>query len=146
MNGGRAAQELLGREFVPAHHAKRASLFSLSRGNLYFDFDLRRLESALVFRWIRNWRLDNCARDQRCFAQWLYFWLSFLATLGRWLSRSIFQVTSVLSRLRLRELFQPASHALGVAESVLGRLHRSLRATLRNWHLARLANPVTFRQ
>jgi hypothetical protein len=26
----------------------------------------------------------------------------------------------VLSRLRLRDLFQPASHALGMVESVLG--------------------------
>src|SRR5436190_13379492 len=34
---GRAAQELLGRAFIPAHHAKCASLFFLSGAFVHFD-------------------------------------------------------------------------------------------------------------
>ncbi len=37
---------------------------------------------------------------------------------------------------RLRDLFQPTPHVVGVDESVLGRLHRSLRAALRDGRLA----------
>src|SRR4030095_15700904 len=37
MHCGRAAKELLGRAFVPAHHAKCASLFSLSGALVHFD-------------------------------------------------------------------------------------------------------------
>ena len=40
--------------------------------------------------------------------------------------------------LFLRELLEPASHALGVDESVLGRLHRPVRASLFDGDLARL--------
>ena len=46
----------------------------------------------------------------------------------------------MLSRLRLRELFKPAPYALGVDESVLGRLQRSLCAAVCNGRLVRLAN------
>src|SRR4029450_8445634 len=46
-------------------------------------------------------------------------------------------------RLRLRQLLESPPHALGVAESVVGRLHRSLCATLCNGGLARLANRLT---
>jgi hypothetical protein len=49
----------------------------------------------------------------------------------------------VLSRLRLCDLFQPAPHALGLAELVLGRFHRSLRAALLDGCLDRLANRLS---
>src|SRR5207248_1573524 len=48
VHGGRAAQNISRRAFVPAHHAKRAPLFSVSRAHFHFDSELRRLESALV--------------------------------------------------------------------------------------------------
>jgi hypothetical protein len=40
--------------------------------------------------------------------------------------------------LLLRELLEPPPHALGVDESVLGRLHRPVRASLFDGDLARL--------
>ncbi len=49
----------------------------------------------------------------------------------------------MLSRLRLCDLFQPAPHALGLAEFVLGRFHRSLRAALLDGCLDRLANRLS---
>ena len=36
LHGGRAAEDLSGRTFVSAHHAERASLFSLSRAPVHF--------------------------------------------------------------------------------------------------------------
>src|SRR6266478_7528184 len=107
------------------------------------------MESALVCRsndrekyvWHRRW--DGGSRNQCRSAQWLYVWLSFPATFGRRISRSIFEIADMLSRLRLCDLFQPAPHALGLAKFVLGRLHRSLRAALLNGCLARLANRLS---
>ena len=49
----------------------------------------------------------------------------------------------MLSRLRLRELFKPAPYALGVDESVLGRLQRSLRAAVCDGYLARFQNRLS---
>src|SRR6266516_4750162 len=103
------------------------------------------MESALVCRsnhrekcvWHRRW--DGRSRNQCRSAQRLYVWLSFPAPFGRRISRSIFQIADMLSRLRLRDLFQPAPHALGLAEFVLGRFHRSLRAALFDGCLDRLA-------
>ena len=45
--------------------------------------------------------------------------------------------------LRLCELLEPAPHALGLDELVLGRLHRPLHPSLLNGHLARLENLLT---
>ena len=56
-------------------------------------------------------------------AQRLYIWMPFLAASDRRISRSNFQIASLLSRIRLRELSESQAHALGVAESVLGRLY-----------------------
>src|SRR6266404_1665276 len=104
------------------------------------------MESALVCRsndrekyvWHRRW--DGGSRNQCRSAQWLYIWLSLAATFGRRISRSIFEIADMLSRLRLCDLFQPAPHALGLAKFVLGRFHGSLRAALLNGCLDRLAN------
>ena len=81
----------------------------------------------------------NRARDQRCSARRLYFWLSFAAASGWRIFRSIFESACVLSRLHMRGLFESPSHALGVAQSVLGGLCRSLRAPVCDGCLARLA-------
>src|SRR6266567_7135914 len=107
------------------------------------------MESALVCRsndrekcvWVRRWDDGSC--NQCRSAQRLYVWLSFPATFGWRISRSIFQITDMLSRLRLCDLFQPAPHALGMAEFVLGRFHRSLRAALLDGCLDRLANSLS---
>ena len=129
MHSGRAAQELLGRAFIPAHHAKCASLFSLSGALDHFDPCLRRLESALVCRssdgqkFIRNRRRHDRARDQCIFVERLHIRMPLPSTFDRWISRSTCKVASLLSRLRLCELSESPPHALGVAESVLGRLH-----------------------
>src|SRR5437867_1550641 len=133
---GRAAQELLGRTILPVDHAECASIFSLSRGVFSHRTLHRRLEGAVVFKWIWNRRRHNCAGNQCCFARRLYVWLSLATAFGRRISRSIFQITNVLPRLRVRDLFQSPPHALGVAESLLGRLCRSLRASVRNGYLA----------
>jgi hypothetical protein len=97
------------------------------------------LESALVPRWIWNWCWDNCARDQCRLAEWLHFWLSLIAPFGRRVFGSIFQITDMLSCLHLRNLLQSAPHALGLAESVLGGLYRSVCAALCGGRLDRLA-------
>src|SRR6266567_3609367 len=107
------------------------------------------MESALVCRsndrekcvWYRRWH--DGSRNQCCSAQRLYLWLSFPATFGRRISRSIFQIAGMLSRLRMCDLFQPTPHALGLAEFVLGRFHRSLRAALLDGSLDRLANRLS---
>ena len=43
----------------------------------------------------------------------------------------------------MRELFERASHALGMDESFLGRLQRPLRAAVRNGCLARFQNRLS---
>ena len=48
VHGGRTAQKVSGRALVPAHHAKCAPLFFVSRAYFHSDSELRRLESALV--------------------------------------------------------------------------------------------------
>ncbi len=50
-------------------------------------------------------------------------WMPFVAASDRRISRSNCKVASLLSRLRLCELSESPAHALGVAESVLGRLY-----------------------
>src|ERR1043166_4391658 len=132
MHRGRAAQELLGRAVIPTDYAECASIFSISRRVFYSDSVVRRMESALVSKWIWHRRWHHRACNQRCSAGWLHVWLSLAATSGWRISGSIFPRGNVLSRLRLRNLFQSPPHALGVAESVLGRFRRSLRAALRN--------------
>ena len=63
-------------------------------------------------------------------ARRLHIWLSFAAPLVGGFRDQFSQVARLLSRLSLRQLLQSPPHALGVDEFVLGRLHRSLRATL----------------
>src|SRR5262249_3954318 len=65
--------------------------------------------------------------------------LPLIPPLGRRISRPIYAVTNMLSRLCMRNLFQPPPHALGMAEPVLGRFCRSVRAPLRDRYLARCA-------
>src|SRR6266496_1179987 len=149
MHRGRTPKNVSGREFVSPHHAKRSPLFSLSRVTLPDYPHDRRLESALVCRstkrtkfvWDRSWydRSGNQCRP----AGRLYFWLPLIATFGWRLSRSIFQIARLLSRLRMRELLQSPAHALGLAQLVLGRLRRSLCTALLDGHLARLANRLS---
>src|SRR6266700_2803092 len=93
------------------------------------------------FVWDRSWydRSGNQCRP----AGRLYFWLPLIATFGWRLSRSIFQIARLLSRLRMRELLQSPAHALGLAQLVLGRLRRSLCTALLDGHLARLANRLS---
>ncbi len=139
MHRWRATQKLLGRAFVSAHHAKRSSLLSLPRVVLPSGSGLRCLEGALVSRWIWNWYRHNRVGNQRRPAGRLYFWLPFAPASGWRFSGSIFQITVMLSRLHLRELFQSPPHALGMAQSVLGGLCRSLRPPVLNGCLDRLA-------
>ena len=146
MHGGRTPKNVSGRGFVSPHHAKRSPLFSLSRVTLPDHPHDRCLEGALVCRsterrkfvWDRRWydRSGNQCRP----AGRLYFWLPLIATFGWRLSRSIFQIARLLSRLRMRELLQSPAHALGLAQLVLGRLRRSLCAALLDGHLARCAS------
>src|SRR6266404_5286965 len=137
LHSGRATQKLLGRAIVPTHHAKCASIFSLSGAFFSNRAVHRRLEGALVFRWIRNWSGRDCARNQRCFARRLHIRVSLATTSGRRISRPIFALTYVLSHVRVRQLFQSTPHAVGVAEFVLCVFRRSVRAALCNGNLAR---------
>jgi hypothetical protein len=139
VHGGGTAQELLGRAFVPADHAECASVFSLSRSLISSNSSVRRLESALVCKWIWNRCRHDCACNQCRVARRLHHWVSFSATPGGRISRSIFKGASMLSRLWMCDVFQPAPHALGLGESVLGRVRRSVRAPLRDGNLARCA-------
>ena len=149
MHGGRTPKNVSGRGFVSPHHAKRSPLFSLSRVTLPDHPHNRCLEGALVCRpserrkfvWDRRWH--DCSGNQCRPAGRLYFWLPLIATFGWRLSRSIFQITRLLSRLRMRELLQSPAHALGLAQLVLGRLCRPLCTALLDWHLARLANRLS---
>ena len=63
------------------------------------------------------------ARHQRLFAGRLHNRVSLPATFDRRISRSTRKIASLLSRLRLRELSESPPHALGLGESVLGRLY-----------------------
>ncbi len=125
---GRATENLLGRAVVSADHAKCASLFPLSGARDHFDPCLRCLESAVVCRsndrqkLIWNRRRHDRARDQCISIGRLYVRVSFITTFNRRISRSTCKVANLLSRLRLRELLESASHALGMDESLLGRL------------------------
>ena len=56
------------------------------------------------------------------FVERLHIRLPLPPTFDRRISRSTCKIASLLSRLRLRELFKPPPYALGVDESVLGRL------------------------
>ena len=88
-------------------------------------------------KFIRNRRRHDRARDQCISVERLHIRLPLPSTSDRRISRSTCKVANMLSRLRLRELFKPAPYALGMDESVLGRLQRSLCATLCNGRLAR---------
>ena len=145
---GEPRKSYLGRALIPAHHAECASLFPLSGALDHFDPCLRRLESALVRRscdrqkFIWDWCRHNCARDKRLLAERLYIRLPLAATSDRRISRSTGKIANLLPRLRLRQLPESPPHALGVAESILGRFYRSLCATLRDGRLARLADSL----
>ena len=69
--------------------------------------------------------------------------LPFTAAPGWRISRSILQVARPPPRLRLRKLPQPPSHALGLDEPVLGRLHRPLCPALLDGSLDGLENFLT---
>src|SRR5439155_25438302 len=105
-----------------------------------------RLESALVCRsgdgqkFIRHRRRHDRARYQCVFAERLYIRVSLITTFDRRISRSTCKIANLLSRLRLCELSESPPHALGVAESVLGRFCRSVRPALCYGNLARLAD------
>ena len=143
MHSGRAAQKLLGGAFLPAHHAKCASILSLSGAFFSNRAFHRRLESAVVPRRIWNWRGHDCARNQRCFARRLHIWVSLATTSGRRISGSIFTLADMLSHVRVRQLFQSTPHAVGVAQFVLGRLFRFVRAVMCDGHLARCPASLT---
>src|SRR4030095_2359309 len=128
----RTTGDLSWRTKLSAHPAKCAPLFSVSRDPFHRHFDLRCLARALVFgscdranelrRGIRhNHPRGECAPPGK-----LHFRLPFTATPGRWISRSTLESASLLQRVSLRKLSEPASHALGVAQSndrdVRGRL------------------------
>jgi len=142
MHRGGTSKDLSGRTFLPPDYAKRTPLFSLSRVHLSRHPHDRCLEGTLVCRcyqrekfiWYRH--RNDCARHQCCSARWLYLWLSFSAAFGRGISRSVFKITKLLPRLRMRELFQSPPHALGMAQFVLGRLRGSLRPILLDGCLA----------
>jgi hypothetical protein len=93
------------------------------------------------FNWDRRWY--NCSRNQCYSAERLYVWLSFTATFGGRLSRSIFKIAKLLPRLRVCELLQSPSHALGMAQFVLGRLFRSVRSPLLDGCVARSENRLS---
>src|SRR6266699_6158205 len=143
------SKDLSGRTFLPAGYAKRSPLFSLSRVSLPDHPHDRCLEGALVCRsterrkFVRDRRWYDRSGNQCRPAGRLYFWLPLIATFGWRLSRSIFQIARLLSRLRMRELLQSPAHALGLAQLVLGRLRRSLCTALLDGHLARLANRLS---
>jgi len=67
--------------------------------------NLRPLESALVFRWIWNWPRHGHPCNQCCFAWRLHGWLSFAPAFGWRIPGPIFEITNMLSRIRMRELF-----------------------------------------
>src|ERR1044072_2285283 len=145
MHRGRAASSLLGRAVVSAHHAKRSSLFPLPRDLVPSFSSLRCLEGALVSGWIwGRGRHDRVGNQPRA-AFRLHVWLPFAAASGWRSFRSIFESACVLSCLHLRGLFESPSHSLGMAQSILGRLCRSLRPPLCDGRLARLAAPIAAR-
>src|SRR5215471_12396990 len=142
MHGGRAAQKLLRRALIPAHHAERTSLFYVSGAVVHFDSRLRCLESALVRRscdrqkFIWDWRRHDCPCNKCVSAERLHVRLSLATTFDRRFSGSTCKVADLLPRLRLCHLLESPPHALGLDESLLGRLYRSVCATLRDGNLA----------
>src|SRR5436309_15940777 len=119
MHGRGTSKDLSGRTFVPAHHAKYASLLSLSCVLLPAGSDLRRLEGPLVCRsrkrknFIRHWHRHDCARNECRPAGGLYIWLSFTAAFSGWIFVSILQIAGVLPCSRLCYLFHSAAYDLG---------------------------------
>src|SRR3954471_4308965 len=108
---GRAAQNLSRRTLVPAHHAKCASLFSLSRPALHRrPFD-RRVEIILVRRScsrkdvLRHWNRHTRVANQCCPSRELHIRLSCPPPCGGRISRSAFPVDRLLPGLSLCELF-----------------------------------------
>ena len=73
------------------------------------------------FTWHR--RRHNCTGHQRLFAGRLHIRVPFPSTSDRRIPRSTCKVASLLSSVRLRGLSKSPAHAVGVAESVLGRLY-----------------------
>src|ERR1051326_8231630 len=121
----RAAQDLSRRALVPAHHAERASLFSLSRAALHRRAFHRRVERVLVRRsgdgenFIRPWNRHARLAHQRRPSREFHIRLSCAAPRRRRLSRSAFAIYCVLSGLSLCELLQSPPHALGDRKSVV---------------------------
>ena len=102
---GEPRKTYLGRAFVPAHHAKRAPLLSLSRARFHSDPDLSMFgkrcglsiqPAAKLFRYRRR---HARSRDQCCFARRLHLWLPFAAPFDRRISRSTLKIAILLSLL-----------------------------------------------
>jgi len=69
--------------------------------------------------------------------------LSLSAPLDRGFSQSTDKIDIFVSNVSLRHLLESAPLALGLAEFVLGWIHRSLRASLLNGNLVRLPDHLT---
>src|SRR5205823_4774571 len=78
-------------------------------------------------------------------AERIHIWLSFTASPRGRGNRPALRSAAPPWRLSLRELFQPSPHALGLAESLLGRILRPLREAVFDGHLARSAPAVNSR-
>src|SRR5437773_7822953 len=150
----RAAPSLPGREFIPAHHAEHSPLLPLFGAAFYLVPDPRRLASALVsspnHRQCRGRGVWNGCRNAgaggKCdSAERIHIWLSFTASPRGRGNRPALRSAAPPWRLSLRELFQPSPHALGLAESLLGRILRPLREAVFDGHLARSAPAVNSR-
>src|SRR5204863_8215286 len=115
---------------------------SLPRDPFHFRVGHGCVEGALVRRsghrenLLRPWRWHTGFGFECRFAGWIHLWLPRATPLDRRIPRSTFEIARVLSRVCLRELLQSPPYALGVAEFVLGRVLRSLRAIMLDGCLA----------
>ena len=73
--------------------------------------------------------------DERGAAELLHLRMPFLAPSGRWISRSARGSADAQASLRLRELPEPAPHAVRLVQPVFGRVFRLIRPDVLDGHL-----------
>ncbi len=109
---GEPRKKYLGERSLPLIIQNIHRYFSLSGVGFSRHSRSRRVGRVLVRRQIWDWRRQSHFANEPGAAQLLHPWLPFLPPPGRRLARPLVRRTRPQARLRLRELLEPASHAI----------------------------------